>query len=167
MTSRVLKMPMPPLSRAASGDRLLGDPALLVARIEDLRAVVRAEVVALAVLRRWVVDLEEELEDVRVRDALGVEDDLDRFGVTRMVPVGRAVVLTAGVSNPRGNDSIAVAQQLLDAPEAASREDGGLGVVAHRGLLTYVIDQKTSVTRRTRPVLAPTYVRSVRQGPWS
>ena len=89
------------------GDRVLGDLALLVARVEDLRAVARADVVALAVLRRRVVDLEEELEDVPVGDALGVEDDLDRLGVTGMVPVGRVLVLPAGVSDPGGDDSVA------------------------------------------------------------
>jgi hypothetical protein len=53
------------------GDRVLGDLALLVARVEDLGAVAGADVVALAVLGRRVVDLEEELEDVPVGDALG------------------------------------------------------------------------------------------------
>src|SRR4051794_14057488 len=82
------------------GDRVLRDLALLVARIEDLGAVGRAHVVALAVLGRRVVDLEEELEDVSIGDALGVEDDLDRLGVTRMVSVGRVVVAPAGISDP-------------------------------------------------------------------
>ena len=53
------------------------------------------------------MDLEEELEDVSVGDALRVEDDLDRLGVTRMVRVGRVVVLPAGVSDPGGDDSVA------------------------------------------------------------
>src|SRR5436190_1568966 len=44
----------------------LGDAALLVAHIEDLGPVVGADVVALAVLGRRVVDLEEELQDVPV-----------------------------------------------------------------------------------------------------
>jgi hypothetical protein len=48
------------------------------------------------------------------------------------VLVGRVVVLPTGVSDPCGDDSVAVAQQLLYAPEAASRADRGLGVVAHR-----------------------------------
>src|SRR4051812_47314018 len=117
------------------GDRVLGDLALLVARREDLRAVAGADVVALAVLGRRVVDLKEELEDVAVGDALGVEDDLDGLGVPRMVPVGRVVVLPTGVADPGGDDPLALAQQLLDAPEAAAREDRGLGVVAHRVLL--------------------------------
>src|SRR3954453_4659551 len=70
-------------------------------------------------------DLEEELEDVPVGDPLGVEDDLDRLGVPRMVAVGRVLVLATGVADPGGDDSLALAQQLLDAPEAAAREDRG------------------------------------------
>ena len=81
------------------------------------------------------MDLEEELEDVPIGDPLGVEDDLDRLGVTRMVAVGRVLVLPAGVSDAGGDDAVAMAQQLLDAPEAAAREDGALGVVASWFLL--------------------------------
>src|SRR4051794_39030826 len=113
------------------GDRGLGDLALLVARIEDLGPVAGADVVALTVLGRRVVDLEEELEDVSVRDALGVEDDLHRLGVTGMVSVSRVVVVPAGVSDRGRDDSIAMAQQLLHAPEAARGKDRGLGVVVH------------------------------------
>src|SRR5205085_2522030 len=47
----------------------------------DRRPVIAAEVVDLAVERRWVVYLEEELEDVAQRGLLRVEDDLRRFGV--------------------------------------------------------------------------------------
>ena len=75
------------------------------------------------------MDLEEELEDVPVGDALRVEDDLDRLGVAGMVAVGRVLVLPAGVADPGRDDSVALAQQLLDAPEAAAGEDRGLGVV--------------------------------------
>jgi hypothetical protein len=93
------------------GDRVLRDPALLVARGEDLGPVAGADVVALAILGRRIVDLEEELEDVPVGDALGVEDDLDRLGVARVVAVGRVVVLAAGVADPGGDDPVAVAQR--------------------------------------------------------
>ena len=117
------------------GDRVLGDLALLVARVEDLGAVAGADVVALPVLGRRVVDLKEELEDVPVGDPLGIEDDLDGFGVTGMVAVRRVLVLAAGVADPGRDDAVALAQQLLDSPEAATREDRGLGVVAHRILL--------------------------------
>jgi hypothetical protein len=131
------------------GDRVLGDPALLLARIEDLRAIVRADVVALAVLGRRVVDLEEELEDVSVGDALRVEDDLDCLGVTGMVAVGRVLVAPAGVSDAGREDPVAAAQQLLDAPEAASGEDRGLGVVTHCPLLALKVCVSRAGRRRT------------------
>src|ERR687896_1409225 len=131
------------------GDRVLGDPALLVARIEDLRAIVRAEIVALAVLGRGVVDLKEELEDVAVGDALGVEDDLDGLGVTGMVAVGGVLFVPAGVSDAGREDPVAAAQQLLDAPEAAAGKDRGLGVVTHCPLLAPKVCVSRAGRRRT------------------
>src|SRR5262249_19619817 len=90
-----------------------------------------ADVVALAVLGRGIVDLEEELEDVPVGDPLRVEDDLHRLGVTGVIAVGRMVVAAAGVADAGRDDPVLVAQQLLNAPEAASRENRGLGAIAH------------------------------------
>jgi hypothetical protein len=118
------------------GDRVLRDLALLVARVEDLRPVTRADVVALAILGRRVVDLEEELEDVPVGDAVGIEDDLDGLGVAGVIPIRGVLVLAAGVADAGGEDAVFMAQQVLDAPEAASREDGGLGPVGHRAVLS-------------------------------
>ena len=88
------------------GDGVLGDPSLLVTRIEDGGTVASANVVALAVPGRRVVDLEEEFEDVPETDGPGVEDDLDRLGVTGVVPVGRVLVLPARVSDPRRDDAL-------------------------------------------------------------
>ena len=81
------------------------------------------------------MDLEEELENFPVGDPVRVEDDLYRSGVTRMAAVRRIVVLPTGVSDPGGDDSVAVAKQFLRGPEAASREDRGLGAVPHRVVL--------------------------------
>ena len=55
------------------------------------------------------MDLEEELQDVPVGDPLGVEDDLDRLSVTRVVPVRRVLVLPTGVADPGGDDAVAAA----------------------------------------------------------
>src|SRR3954464_13341836 len=52
-------LPRPQARCVDVGDRLLGDLALILARVEDLGAVAGADVVALAVLGRRVVDLEE------------------------------------------------------------------------------------------------------------
>jgi hypothetical protein len=46
------------------GDRVLGHETLLVVDVEDRRAIARTDVVSLAIHRRRVVDLEEELEQL-------------------------------------------------------------------------------------------------------
>ena len=78
------------------------------------------------------MDLEEELEDVPVGGLLGIKDDLDCLGVTRMVVSGRVVVLPAGVADASGYDPGAMAQQLLRGPETAPGKDRRLGVPVHR-----------------------------------
>ena len=113
------------------GDRVLGHPALLVARVEDLGPVRGADVVALTVLGRRVVDLKEELEDVPVGDPRGIEDDLDGLGVAGMATIRRVLILAAGVSDAGGDHPVALAKQLLHSPETAPGEDRGLGVIRH------------------------------------
>ena len=90
------------------GDRVPGDLALLVARIEDLGTVVGTDMLFAKV---GPVDLEEELEDGPVGGSRGIEDDLDRLGMTRVVAGGRVVVLSAGVADAGRDDPVAVAQQ--------------------------------------------------------
>src|SRR3954469_14203065 len=99
--------------------------------MEDLRAVARADVVALTVLGAGVVDLEEELQDVPVGDPLRIEDDLDGLGVAGMVAIGRVLVLAAGVADAGGDHPVAPAKELLHSPETAPGQDRGLGVVPH------------------------------------
>jgi hypothetical protein len=67
------------------------------------------------------VDLEEELEDGPVGGPRGIEGDFDRLGMTRMVVGGRVVILSAGVADAGGDDSVPVAQQFLRWPETARR----------------------------------------------
>ena len=45
------------------------------------------------------MDLEEELQNVPVGRLPGIEDDLDRLGVTRMVAGGRVVAGPAGIAD--------------------------------------------------------------------
>jgi hypothetical protein len=65
------------------------------------------------------VDLEEELEDGPVGGPRGIEGDFDRLGMTRMVVGGWVVILSAGVADAGGDDSVAVPQQFLRGPETA------------------------------------------------
>jgi hypothetical protein len=78
-------LPGPEARRFNVGDRVVGHPALFLVEIEDRRAIARPDVVALTVPRRRIVDLEEELQQISIRDLLGVEDDLDRLGVRAVV----------------------------------------------------------------------------------
>lgn len=67
------------------GDVGLGDPRLFGARREDRRAIVRADVRALAVeLGRVVDDREEDLQQAPVADDAGIEGDADRLCVSVM-----------------------------------------------------------------------------------
>src|SRR5262245_13087562 len=77
------------------------------------------------------MDLEEVLEQLSIREPLRVEDDLDRLGMTPWALLAGIVALAAGPSHAGGDDPVGVAQQLLHDPRALSREDSGLGVVAH------------------------------------
>src|SRR4051812_23113735 len=127
----------PELGAVDVRDRLARDPLLLGVEVVDRRAIAGADVVALAIPRRRVVDLEEELEDVAVGDLLGVEDELDRLRVRAVVAIGRVGNVAAGVSDARRDDARPLAQQVLHPPEAAARQDRLLSRVGHRSLLAF------------------------------
>nr|WP_236833508.1 hypothetical protein [Blastococcus sp. MG754427] len=120
-------LPRPDARGVDVGDGVERDALLLVAGVEDRRAVAATDVVALAVLGRRVVDLEEELQQLAERDDVGVEDDLDRLRVVTVVPVGGVRGVSPGVADPGRDHPGALAQQLLRAPEATAGEDRGLG----------------------------------------
>ena len=109
------------------GDRALGGLALRLAQPVDARAVGSAAVIALAVRRRRVMDLEEELQQRAVAQPRRVEDDLDRLGMRAVVAVGRVGHVAAAVAHAGRDDAGQMADQLLHAPEAAAGEDGGFG----------------------------------------
>src|SRR4029453_8612846 len=135
------------------GDRVLGGLLLRVGEVEDGRPVARSDVVALPVQRGRVVDLEEELEQVPVGDLARVEDDLDRFGVAAVVPVGRVGHVTPGVADPGRDHAGELADEILHPPNTAAGEDGPLG--RHDALpVSYTV--RTAWRRRPSP-RAPGY----------
>lgn len=92
--------------------------------IEDRRPVARAAVVALAVQRRGIMDLEKELQQLAIADGLRIEGDLNGFGVIAVVAIGRVWHLAAGVAHPGRDHAGIAAQQILHTPEAAAGKDG-------------------------------------------
>src|SRR5687768_14629898 len=106
------------------GDRVFGNPLLLVAGVEDRRSIAGPDVVALAIAGARVVNLEEELQNLAVADAGRIEDDLDCFGMSAMVAVGSVGASAAGVAHPRRQNAVATANKVLHAPEAATGKNG-------------------------------------------
>ncbi len=102
---------------------LEGDALLLVVEVEDGRAVAGTDVVALAVLRRRIVDLEEELQQRTVVGLRRVVAYFDGLGMARVVAIGGVIVAPAGVADPRRNHSGLLTNQVLHAPEASTGQN--------------------------------------------
>src|SRR4249920_4089076 len=101
--------------------------------VEYRRAVLAAEIEALAVAGGRIVDPPERLEQLRVADLGRVEPDLDRLGVAGAVPadplVGRVRDVPAGIPDSGLQHPVDLAEGCLDAPEASCGECRALGSV--------------------------------------
>src|SRR5947199_10747689 len=99
--------------------------------VEDRRAVLAAEVEALAVAGGRIVDPPERLEKLRVADLGRVEPHLDRLGVAGAVPADPSVAgvrhIPAGVADSGLQHPVDLAEGRLDAPKASRRECRALG----------------------------------------
>src|ERR1035441_4056297 len=99
--------------------------------VEDRRAVLAAEVEALAVAGGRIVDSPERLEQLRVADLGRVEPHLDCLGVAGAVPADPFVAgvgdVAAGVARSGLQHPVDLAEGRLHAPEASCGECGTLG----------------------------------------
>src|SRR6266851_5179386 len=98
---------------------------------EDRRAVLAAEIEALAVAGGRIVDPPERLEQSRVADLARVEPHLDRLGVAGAAPadplVGGVGHMPAGVAGGGRQHAVDLAEGRLNAPEASCGEGRALG----------------------------------------
>ena len=85
-------------------NRIFSDMLLLFASAENGRAVACADVVPLTIQSGRIMNLEEELQQIAVCDFRGVEDNLNRLGVTPVIPMGRVRDVSTHVSDPRRGD---------------------------------------------------------------
>src|SRR5262245_26482068 len=101
--------------------------------VEDRRAVLAAEIEALAVAGGRIVDLPELLEQLVVADLGRVEPHLDRLGVAGAVPADLSVSgvchVAAGVADSGLQDPVDLAEGRLDTPEASRSECRALGAL--------------------------------------
>lgn len=120
-------------------DQPQGDVALCGGRVEDLRAVLVADVGTLPVGLRRVVDLEEEPCELLVADPARVEAHAHRLGMSRGVAahllVGRMVLVAADVARFDVEHSGTLREHVLHTPEAPSGEDRRLLGRSRRGRL--------------------------------
>src|SRR5262249_29628268 len=82
------------------GDGFFGVLLLLVTGVADRTSVAGPDVVALAITRAWVVNLEEKLQKPPVTERLRIKDNLNRFGMISVVSIGRVRHVAARISNP-------------------------------------------------------------------
>ena len=119
-------------------DCRLGLAALALARQEDRAAILRANVVALAVELGRIVGAQEHVEQVGERNDVGIEGDLDRFGMAGPAAadllVGGIGLVAADVPALDVLNADDVVHHRLGAPEAAAGQDRGVDV-AHGILL--------------------------------
>src|SRR6516225_11527433 len=101
--------------------------------VEDRRAVLAAEVEALAVSGGRIVDPPERLEQLRVADLGRVEPHLDCLGVAGAPPADPFVAgvrdVAAGVAHSSLQHPVDLAEGRLYTPEASCGECGALGSV--------------------------------------
>src|ERR1700733_13347564 len=101
--------------------------------VEDRRAVLAAEIEALAVAGGRIVDLPERLEQLLVADLARVEPHLDRLGVAGAVPadlpIGRVRHMPAGIADCGLPHPVDLAGSGLAAPEAPGGEGRAPGSV--------------------------------------
>jgi len=114
---------------------LLGDFALGLVVGEDNRAILGAVVNPLAVQGGGVVGLPEMLEQRRIVDLLGIEDNLDDLRMPGLTSanllIGRIPLVSTGIARRDGLDPVEGLEQSFHAPEASTAESCLLFVVAH------------------------------------
>ena len=100
---------------------------LLAARREDRRAILGADVIALAVELGRIVGGEEDVEQLVIGDRVGIEGDPDRLGMAGVaaadLPVGRVGDMAADIAALDLRDADHVLEHRLGAPEAPARQE--------------------------------------------
>ena len=130
----------PTSRRVDTRDDTFRDLPLLLSLRKYRRAVLRSDVVALAVERRRIMKPEEPaLQQFLETENRRVESHADRFRVSGLavvrVLISRVLEVTARVAHFGFDHSGNIAQDILDTPEATASEDGDLNLLRGR-LLT-------------------------------
>src|SRR5690606_37403304 len=122
-------------------DQFAGNAGLLVILREYRRAILRPDIVALAIERVGIVDREEDFEDLAVPDAIGIEADPTHLG---MAGSAGADFFVAGILDRASvlvrvypQDAVEFQISGVEAPDAASAQTRDLRV--HSTLLQWLL----------------------------
>ena len=133
------------------GLRLL---ALRLVLPEDVRRVLRTDVLALAARRGGVVRGEEHAQQIGIGQFFGVELDAGHFdvagGLGADLFVGRIVDMAAGVAGQHADDAAQLLEHGLDAPKTSTAENGDLMTIGDRQFRHGFSLVKDSMLRRQR-----------------
>jgi hypothetical protein len=99
---------------------------LFLAGVENGRTIAPPSIVALAIQRGRVVDLEKEFQKLAIAELSRIKIDLDRFGMRSVIGVRCVWDGAACVAHPRSYHTRVSARQLLHTPEAAASKNGSL-----------------------------------------
>ena len=117
---------------------------------ENRRAVLIADVRSLSVQRGRIVIIPEDFEQIVIADDLGIEGNLDHFGVAGAIRanvlIGGVIDLAAGIADRRGFDARQTPERGFDAPETARTECGLLHTSIIMGCLKLRVRNLTKNT---------------------
>ena len=114
------------------GDRVLREATLLVVGVEDRRAVARSNIVTLTIGGRRVVYLEKEFQEISETGLVGIEYDLDRFGVRAVIPIGGVLDVPTRIAHSGGHYARQPPDELLHAPKTAASQNRAFSSPSHR-----------------------------------
>ena len=96
------------------------DCFLCLIGVVDRRTIRGADVVALAVDRGRIMDLEKELQNLTIGGFIRVKQDLDAFGMGAVVAIGGIGHIAAGIADACFDNAGLAADQIFHAPETAT-----------------------------------------------
>lgn len=106
------------------GDDFFRSAFLFVSCVKNGRAIAGSPIVALPVQSGWIVNLEEEFQNLAVADGLRIENNFNSFGVGSVVAIGGVDDVAAGVADAGGNHAGLATNEVLHTPETAAGQDG-------------------------------------------
>ena len=127
--------PRPQPRRLHILDRLFRHLLLLRTHIKNRRPVTRPPIIPLPILRRRIVNLKKELQQLPKRHLRWIKNNLNRLGMRPMIPIRRMLHLAPAIPHPRRHHPLHPPNQILHPPKSSPRQNRPLRGTRHRSPL--------------------------------